>query len=177
MRLSLAVLSILIMTFSARFCRAQETGQPVVFEELGPIQDADPEVRQLRTLNVPMMIIAESEGDDTYISFDERSACDLRIEIGYKMAVGCEWILYYYRGAEKVVLRHGTGSSLESMRSDSRHVVRGLQEIADLQGSLQLIADLSVFETDIPPQHMWMPGEGKYRLLWKGVATGMPAGN
>jgi hypothetical protein len=28
--------------------------------------------------------------------------------------------------------------------------------------------DVSLFETDIPPRHMWMPeNRGKYRVLWK----------
>jgi hypothetical protein len=25
---------------------------------------------------------------------------------------------------------------------------------------------LTLFETDIPPQHHWAPGTGKYKILW-----------
>lgn len=27
--------------------------------------------------------------------------------------------------------------------------------------------DISIFETDIPPQHMWMPTSNSYKVLWE----------
>lgn len=147
--------------------------QPVLFQEIGPIEDANPEQRQIRTLTIPTALIVEPKETATHIGFDEHSVCTLNLEVGYKMVVGCEWTLSYFRGAERVVLRRSNGGSLGALNGNARHVVQGLQEIADTQGSLQLIAEFSVFETDIPPQHMWMPKKGKYRVLWKGVATGL----
>lgn len=41
---------------------------------------------------------------------------------------------------------------------------------------LALRADIEIFETSIPPEHMWAPQGGDYRMLWKGSIEGtLPA--
>ncbi len=35
-----------------------------------------------------------------------------------------------------------------------------------------LRADVEIFETSIPPEHMWMPQAGDYKVLWKGTIEG-----
>jgi hypothetical protein len=36
---------------------------------------------------------------------------------------------------------------------------------------LVLVAKVTLFETDVPPGHHWMPRSGKYRVLWEGMVT------
>ncbi len=168
---------ILVSAFLISNPGVQDKPRPTLFQEIGPIEGADPERRHVETVAVPTALIVESKPNGTYVGFDQQSTCKLKLMVGHKMVVGCEWTLYYFRGTERVELRRNTGGSLGSLMDGGRHVVQGLQEIADVRGSLQLIAELSVFETDIPPQHMWMPKKGMYQLLWKGVATGVLATN
>jgi hypothetical protein len=172
MRLLISLIAILFSATLSRDSGAQDAKPPVMFQEIGPIKDADPAQRQVKVLGVPTSLIIEAKPAGTYVGFDQQSVCELKLMVGRKMVVGVEWTLYYYRGTERVELRRETGGSLESLTSGGQQVVQGLQGIADVQGSLQLIAELSVFETDIPPQHMWMPQKGRYQVLWRGVATG-----
>lgn len=172
MRHGLTMAAILVSVLLPVGPGAQEAGRQELFSEIGPIEGADPERRQLRVLKVPTALILESQGAATRVGFDERSASELKLKVGHRMAVGCEWTLYHFREGERVVIRRNLGGSLETLM-DGGHVVQGVQEVAETQGSLQLIAELAVFETDIPPQHDWMPRNGRYRVLWRGVATGV----
>lgn len=157
---------------------SQETPEQVqLFETLEAIKDADPERRHSKILRMPSELIVESKKNGTHIGFDSTSVHTIKISVGHKMVVGCEWTLYYFDGTEQTVLRRNVGGGLETLLGGGRHVVQGLDRIAKSQGSLQLIAELTVFETDIPPQHMWIPKEGRYRPLWRGLATGVLAGN
>jgi hypothetical protein len=92
------------------------------------------------------------------------------------MVIGCEWVLYYFDGTEHVVVRRNLGGSLDTLFGGGRTVIQGLDAIAESRGSLQLVAELTIFETDIPMQHSCNPKLGRYRALWRGVATGVLTG-
>ncbi|KPJ61482.1 MAG: hypothetical protein AMJ46_02030 [Latescibacteria bacterium DG_63] len=170
----LAALAVLI---SSSVGLSQETAEQVqLFEPLEAIQDADPEQRHWEVLRMPSELIVESKDNGTHIGFDSSSVHTIKVTVGHKMVVGCEWILYYFDGTEQVELRRNTGGSLEVLLGSGRDVVQGLDKIVESQGSLQLIAELTMFETDIPPQHMWIPRKGRYRPLWRGLATGVLTG-
>jgi len=48
-----------------------------------------------------------------------------------------------------------------------------LQGIAREPGQrVTLRADIEIFETSIPPEHMWMPQAGDCKTLWKGSIEG-----
>ncbi|UCF79481.1 MAG: hypothetical protein JSW03_04365 [Candidatus Eiseniibacteriota bacterium] len=154
----------------------QTAEQVQVLEPLDPIKDAYLERRHWEILTVPSELNIESKDNGTHIGFDPSSVYTVKVSVGHKMALGCEWVLYYFDGTERVELRRNMGGSLETLLGSGRHVVQGLEKIAESQGSLQLIAELTVFETDIPPQHMWMPKEGRCRALWRGLAAGIVNG-
>jgi hypothetical protein len=172
MRHELAFVAILVTVILCGGSGAQDAKDAPLFPVLGPVEGADPERLHVEALEVPMALVVESSHLGTTVRFDDKSAVPLKLEVGHKMVVGCEWTLYYFRGEERVVLRRGVGGSLEGLTNGS-HVIQGLQEIVDVQASLQLIAELLIFETDIPSQHMWMPKNGKYRILWRGVVSGV----
>lgn len=37
---------------------------------------------------------------------------------------------------------------------------------------LQVTVDIEIFESSVPPQHLWRPERGDYRVLWRGEAGG-----
>jgi hypothetical protein len=50
---------------------------------------------------------------------------------------------------------------------------RTLYTVRQRAGTLQLIAEFTLFETDIPCGHMWLPQRSsQYRELWRGLAVG-----
>jgi hypothetical protein len=168
------VLMVSLMVLSTTTGLAQEEGGEVqVFEELGPIPDADPETRHEEILQIPERLIVEPGDYRAYVSFDSTSVRTVKLSVGHKMVVGCEWTLYYFDGLEKIEIRRNLGGSPQTLLNPGHMVFKGLAEAAAPQGSLQLIAELTIFETDIPMQHMWNPKLGRYRPLWKGLATGV----
>jgi hypothetical protein len=144
-----------------------------MFEELGPIDDADPARRNPEKMWMPSALLIESSDLGTLVGFDSASVHEVETSVGYKMVVGCEWVLYYFDGTEPVEVRRNLGGSLGTLFGSGRTVVQGLDTIAESKGSLQLVAELTLFETDIPMQHAWNPKQGRYRALWRGLATGM----
>jgi hypothetical protein len=151
----------------------EEPKQVQMFEELEAIEDADPERRHLDVLWMPSGLLIESGENDVVVSFDSASVNEVRISVGHKMVVGCEWDLYYFDGTDRVRLMRNAGLSVESLFDHDRMLIRGLEAITEARGSLQIVAELTVFETDIPIQHMWDPKRGHYRVLWRGLATGV----
>jgi hypothetical protein len=166
-----------ILLCSATGFTQQNPEQVQLFEALDAIEDADPEQRHPEVLLMPTRLLLESSDIGTLVGFDSISVHSIKISVGHKMVVGCKWVLYYYDGAEQIELRHNLGGSLGTLFGSGRMVIQGLNAIAQSKGSLQLIADLTVFETDIPIQHMWDPKQGRYRALWRGLATGVLMGN
>jgi hypothetical protein len=165
------------VVYSAK-CSAQDESERVqMFEELDPIEDADPDRRHPEKLWMPSVLFLESGDIGTLVAFDSISVHEVEISVGHKMVVGCEWILYYFNGTEKVEVRRNLGGSLGALFGSGRMVIQDLNAIAESRGSLQLIAQLTLFETDIPMQHAWNPKEGRYRALWRGLATGLLTGS
>ena len=166
-----------LMALSVPVSAQEEEERVQVFEELAPIPDADPEIRHEEVFGIPARLLIGPGEAGTYVSFDSTSVRAVKVTVGRKMVVGCEWTLYYFDGTKKMELRRNLGASPEMLLGSGRMVFRGLEAIADSMGSLQLIAELTLFETDIPIQHMWNPKLGKYRPLWKGLATGVLTGS
>jgi len=50
---------------------------------------------------------------------------------------------------------------------------RELYAVRQRVGVVQLVAEFTLFETEIPCQHLWQPQRGsQYRELWQGLAVG-----
>ncbi len=160
-----------ILLSSATSFAQQKSDQVQLFEALEAIEDADPERRHTEVLWMPSRLLLESSDIGTLVGFDSTSVHKIKISVGHKMVVGCEWVLCYFDGTEQIELRRNLGGSLGTLFGSGRMAIQGLNSIAESKGSLQLIAELTVFETDIPIQHMWDPKRGRYRALWRGLAT------
>ncbi len=171
------VLAGAVLVCSAKCSGQDESERVQMFEELGPIEDASPERRHPEQLWMPSALLLESGDIGTLVGFDSTSVHEVEISVGHKMVVGCEWILYYFDGTEEVEVRRNLGGSLGTLFGSGRTVVQGLNAIAESKGSLQLVAQLTLFETDIPMQHAWNPKQGRYRALWRGLATGVLMGS
>ena len=115
-----------------------------------PIPDADPEQRHAVLFKVPTTLLLDLASDGTSVGFDSVSAAAITVQVGRRMAVGLDYELYYLDQAERVPLLRGMTSPPESLLGSGRSFVQGLDEILETQDSLQLIAELVVFETDIP---------------------------
>lgn len=166
-------MTLTMLPFSAIAATQDRAQEAQFFESMKAIQDADPELRHLEVLRMPSELLLESSDSATLVGFDSTSVHKIKISVGHKMVVGCEWILYYFDGTEPIEIRRNLGGSLETLLGSGRMVVQGLNAIAESEGSLQLVAELTVFETDIPVQHLWDPKKGRYRPLWRGLATGV----
>jgi len=91
--------------------------------------------------------------------------------VGSKMVTGVQSELYVYAEgdarpsqARRIVLSGDLDLCLGT------GVLNLKQDGVPLPGKSYVVEmDLSVFETDVPPQHMWSPYSKNYRILWKGT--------
>ena len=144
------------------------------FSRVPPIVDADPSVRHEQVFQVPARLVIDDWPGVVSVRFDSRSARHVTITVGEKMIVGVKWGLYYYDGMARVALMEnmiGTVNVLDEARAQT---FTGVNSVAARYGTVQLLAEIILFETDVPHQHMWHTyvKSDNYRELWKGLATG-----
>ncbi|MFQ5599566.1 MAG: hypothetical protein ACE5G2_03310 [Candidatus Krumholzibacteriia bacterium] len=137
-----------------------------------PVSDADPDIRHEETIRVPTrLVFPRSHPRWPAVSYDTTCVQTVVLNVGHKMTLGVGSRLSYDDGAEVIELGRGLRSI--GCLSCGGRVLNGVTEVMDRQGSLQIIEELVLFETDIPDQHLWQPKRGRYQELWRGVATGV----
>ena len=157
------------------FTRGDSSTSMEMFRHLPPMEGADPNRRHQETFSIPTRLLVERLSSGDFAVFDAASARPVVVSLGHKMVVGCKWDLIYYFGSKRNSLA-GAFSGVGMLDGGQLANLFGIQGLANRQRTLQLIAELVLFETDVPAQHHWNPEEGRYRELWKGVATGILEG-
>ncbi len=139
------------------------------FPVLAPIADADPSIRHPISVRVPTKLRIERTMGMLSVEIDTNSFESTNLMVGTNMVTGSDNCLYVYPfGAPRP-----SQAKVESM-SGIDCFIGGIFHETDLDGipapgkKYEVEADLTIFETDIPPQHMWCPSGGKkYKVLWR----------
>jgi hypothetical protein len=143
-------------------------GQPPEFKGfpiLPPIATADPSIRTEREFRLPAELQVKRTADQMSLTLDDMRP--VKVKVGKDMVTGLKQELRVYREGKLVQSGY---SSLES--SPAAHpgidlvLNRRIDKIPQAREKYTVEVVLTLFETDIPAQHLWMPESGKYRVLW-----------
>jgi hypothetical protein len=132
------------------------------FSFIPPLTDADPSIRHSVSVRVPTVMEVARHRDSMTISFPILEATNLMV--GYKMATGIMHQESIYRDG----VEQPRGMSLQ----DGLIFESSTNTLTFSQGGVPkpeftLEHRVTMFETDMPSQHMWSPQSGKhYRVLW-----------
>ena len=138
--------------------------------------DADPSVRHQVVVSMPTRLSVERTADHLAIGFDPASLRKVRITVGSKMTIGVKYEMRVFakgdpRPTEANVF--GDGEIREPVDPSHSGFLSGRDFLNIAQGGIPAKGKLyiieeavSLFETDVPAQHMWSPTGGSYRVLW-----------
>lgn len=144
------------------------TERPTMFPQYDPVPDADPSNPHSIDVRVPTKLKFGRMERSITIEIDRDSLEPARIMVGDKMVTGVDMKLYVHRLGEprQQPLSEGRSSGVDFKLgtdflnpSDPNYPAPG--------DKLQIEADLAIFETDVPSQHMWMPESPKYKVIWQ----------
>jgi hypothetical protein len=150
-----------------------------------PTADADPSIRHDVVVAVPTRLRVERTPDRISVGFDLTSAESVKITLGDRMTMGVKWELRVYgEGESRPVEANGgvglsgpvTSSNLGALKNAGGILNRAQSGIPAPGKSYIIEQDVTVFETDIPPQHFWNPVSKKYSVLWEGKVPFVSAG-
>lgn len=138
---------------------------PFDFPILPPIANANPASRHRETHKVPTQMLIERTDDRVSVQIDSNSSETIILEVGENMVVGTEHEITVYRDGQEVA---SGGLGLEN--GDPGNWTTSLNRIHDgipVPGE-QYVLEICfvVFETDLLPQHAWIPKNGRYKQLW-----------
>ena len=142
---------------------------PRVLPILPPIPDVDPSIRHKVEVEVPTRLTVERESSTLSIAVDRIWLEPTNIMVGLRMVPGVQWQTYIYpadetrpsqtdRGGLYGGLDFNLGTSYLHTKPDGIPAA-GKNYVVEM--------DLSIFETDVPGQHMWSPYSKNFRVLWK----------
>jgi hypothetical protein len=148
-----------------------------------PIADADPLIRHDVVVAAPTRLSVERTPDRLIIGFDLTSAEGVKFTLGDRMTMGVKWELRVWgEGESRPVEANGFGMGGPVTSSDLG-ILNGKTFLNKAEGGIPapgknyiVEEDVSIFETDIPAQHMWSPTSGKYRVLWENKIQYVSAG-
>jgi hypothetical protein len=139
------------------------------FPLLPPIAGADPSIRHPVSVHVPTKLQIERTADMLSVTIDTNGFESTNLMVGTNMVIGVQSESYIYpvrepRPAEW--LNSGLGGADFNLGTSFWHTK---QDGIPLPGKKYVVeVELSVFETDIPPQHMWSPqGSKNFKILWR----------
>jgi hypothetical protein len=142
-----------------------------------PTADADPAVRHEVVVPMPTRLSIERTSDRISVGFELASPRNVRINVGKKMTIGVKYEMRVYATNDaRPVNAGGVGyaSINEPVSASVRGLLNGRQFLNTGQGGVpapgtryNIEGDVSIFETDVPAQHMWMPESKRYRVLWE----------
>lgn len=138
------------------------------FPILPPITNANPSIRLPLLVHVPTEIKVERTTDTLSVEIDTNSFESTNLMVGTNMVTGVQNEIYVYPEGEPRPANggYGLGGTDFNLGTNFWHTK---QEGIPLPGKKYVVElDLTVFETDIPPQHMWRPqGSKNYKILWQ----------
>ncbi|HSI13712.1 MAG TPA: hypothetical protein VK961_16830 [Chthoniobacter sp.] len=159
--------------------RAQKSVAPFFPPNLPPIADANPAVREERDVLVQTGFTAARVRDKMILCMEAGPLESLKLKVGAKMVLGMSTKTYIYpegKPRPENPYVESLGGLLEkphplNMSFINPKLTPGYFAAPDgpLQPGKPCVVEMTceIFETDIPPQHMWSPRSGKYKVLWQ----------
>jgi hypothetical protein len=139
-----------------------------LFPLKAPIANADPAICHLVSVRVPTQLKIERTPDTLFVEIDTNSYESTNLTVGTNMLVGNEAELDVYPAGKPPALKSGDGSMGSGTGFSASGIWHTKPNGIPLPGKkYEVEMDLVVFETDIPPQHMWMPRGKNYKVLWR----------
>ena len=137
------------------------------FEILPPITNANPSIRLPRLVHVPTKLKIGRASDTLSVEIDKSSLEATNLTVGTNMVTGVENKIYVYREGESRPANGGYGLGGTDFNLGTM-IWHTKQEGIPLPGKRYVVElELTVFETDIPPQHDWSPHGKNYKVLWQ----------
>jgi hypothetical protein len=147
---------------------SQSAGQPPGFKGfpvLAPIPTAVPSIRTEREFRLPASLQVKRTDEQMSLSFDYVRA--IKLKVGKDMVTGLKSELRVCRDGKLVVSGyHSLESGPAGKPSIGVILNRRIDKIPQAGERYTVEVQLTLFETDIPPRHLWSPESGKYRVLW-----------
>jgi len=138
------------------------------FEILPPITNANPSIRVPLLIHVPTKLKVKRVSDTLSVEIDKSSLEASNLMVGTNMVTGVQSKEYVFPEGEPRPAngRYGLGGTDFNLGKSFWHTK---QEGIPLPGKNYVVeVDLTVFETDVPPQHTWQPqGSKNYKVLWQ----------
>lgn len=161
-----------------------EDHRPFDLPVLSPIEDADPAIRHMETIQVPTKLVFMQMEGQLMAGVDKEGFKPVEISVGLKMILGTRYNIiaypvtqprpakkdnngeYMMSGVAKNAMIHWIHPISHMLPSES-NAVSGEQYNVEMH--------MEVFETSLPPQHMWMPEGRQFKVLFsqtiKGIVT------
>ena len=138
------------------------------FEILPPITNANPSIRVPLLVHVPTKLKIERASDTLSVEIDKSSLEATNLMVGTNMVTGVENKVYVYPDGEPRPANGGYGLGGTDFNLGKRFWHTKPDGIP-LPGKKHVVeVELTIFETDIPPQHDWSPqGSKNYKILWQ----------
>jgi hypothetical protein len=169
---------ILGSVWHCNFAAAQVSAKPApapLFPAVSPVSNANPAIRIPFVVLVPSRLDVSfttdtpSNSDSLTVSIDSGSLVATNLLVGSNMVTGVECKSYVYLEGESRPTNGGYelegGTAFDSGARIWHAKTDGLP-LPDKKYVVEL--ELVLFETDVPPQHMWDPRAGKnYEILWQ----------
>jgi hypothetical protein len=138
--------------------------------------DVAPSVRREVVVPMPTRLSVERKPDRLSVGFDLAAPRKVKIVVHKNMSIGVKYEMRVYaKGAARPQNPGGVGyASIKEPVTPSEPVfLNGKAFLNSADGGIPapgkryvIEEDVSIFETDIPAQHMWRPESGSYRVIW-----------
>ena len=138
-----------------------------------PIAEADPKIREIARFKIPTKLLVNRENTVIGIKVDTSSLVDTVLSVGRKMATGFSVETYVISGGKRTLSSIGTISGKEAYFGEE-NLFRDVEGFPIIGESYFIEMVIKIFETDIPPQHMWRPESARYRILWTDTLRSAP---
>jgi hypothetical protein len=134
------------------------------FQIIEPVADADPSIRHAVEVNVPTIMRVVSRGTSVTVSFP--TIRPMNLMVGDRMVTGISYKqTLHLDGVERLLSRSLHGGL--AFKPEEVVLTPGRDGVTEPGQEYILEQQVTMFETDIPTQHMWSPKVGKYyRVLW-----------
>jgi hypothetical protein len=124
------------------------------FPSYPPVADADPKRREKRKFRVPIRLLTCRTRNRIAVSVDTRILEEIELDVGYKMVAAFGDELFVLIDGKRKRLRQGLGGGSDIGTSFLSRKLDGVP----IDGKKYVIeVKFVIFETNIPPQHMWSP--------------------
>jgi hypothetical protein len=143
-----------------------------LFPILPAVPTADPAVRSEKEFRVPSRLRVSRPGRCVGVEAVPGALESAKVTVGKDMVTGLRYEVSVYRNGKLALSGPG---GMQSGLGPYSPVAASVGEVGgkDFRPGEKYRADLrlTLFETDIPPQHCWAPETGRYKVLWSRTLT------